>query len=335
MKKIVSIILLVSLLSLTIVGCTGGDEADSKGKIVFAQAGWESNQFHNAVAGLIAEKVFDYSWEEVTGSTAVMHEGLLLGEVDVHMEEWTDNIPQYQDDLADGKLQELSVNFDDNYQGVYVPRYVIEGDAERGIEASAPDLKYIWDLKDYPEIFPDDEEEGMGRMYGAISGWEVDNILKRKYEHYNLDENFVYFSPGSDTALQTAIINAYDKGEPVAAYYWEPTALLGIYDMVLLEDEPYIDDEAFHAGETELPAMEVTVAVSNDFYEDEDNADLIKFLSNYGTSSSLTSEGLAYVEDNNADFNEAAEWFLKEHDELLDKWLTEEDASIMREALGN
>lgn len=218
--------LLFSILAVALMGCSGdGGGATSKGTITFAEAGWESNQFHNAVAGIIAEEVFGYDWEEVPGTTAVMHEGLLSGEVDVHMEEWTDNIPQYQPDVDAGKLHELSVNFDDNYQGIYVPRYVIEGDEERGIEASAPDLKTVEDLKKYPDVFPDPEEEGMGRMYGAISGWEVDDILSRKHEYLGLDENFIYFPPGSDAALQTAIIDAFDKGEPIAAYYWEPTAV--------------------------------------------------------------------------------------------------------------
>lgn len=336
MKKVLSVILISALLAITVVGCTGDNTTgDGKGEIRFAQAGWESNQFHNAVAGLVAEEVFGYTWEEITGSTAVMHEGLLNGEVDIHMEEWTDNIPQYVQDLEDGKLKELGVNFDDNYQGVYVPRYVIEGDEERGIEASAPDLKYFWDLKDYPDVFEDDEEPSKGKLIGAISGWEVDGILQRKFEYHDFDENFNYIPPGSDTALQTAIIDAIDKGEPIAAYYWEPTALLGQYDMVLLEDEPYTDDEAFQAGETELPPMEVTIAVSNDFNDDENNKEMIEFLSNYGTSSDLTSEGLALVEENNGDFTEAAKLFLKEHDNLLDDWLNEEDAKTMKEALGN
>lgn len=333
-KKAFGFLAIFALLGLVLVGCSGEDDStDGKGEIVFANAGWESNQLHNAIAGTIAEEVYGYSWDEITGSTPVTHEGLLSGEIDVHMEEWTDNVPKYVDDVEAGKIQELGVNFDDNYQGVYVPRYVIEGDEERGIEASAPDLKYFWDLKDYPEVFEDDEVEGRGRLYGAISGWEVDGILQKKYEHYGLDENFEYFPPGSDTALQTAIIDAIDKGEPIAAYYWEPTALLGEYDMVLLEDEPYEDEEAFLAGKTELPPMEVTIAVSNDFHDNEENAEMIEFLSNYETSSALTSEGLALVEENNGDFVEAAKEFLREHDDLLDEWLNKEDAETMRAAL--
>lgn len=328
MKRIISLVLTIAVLVVIAAGCAGG-----KPEIVFADAGWESNKFHNAVAGVIAEEIFGYVWTEVPGSTSVLHEGLLKGEVDVHMEEWTDNIPQYQSDVESGRLQELAINFNDNYQGIYVPRYVIEGDAERGIAASAPDLKYVWDLKDYPDLFSDDEVKSKGRIYGAIPGWEVDTILERKYKHYGLDENFIYFRPGSDPALQSAIVSAYDKGEPIAAYYWEPTWLLGKYDMVLLEDEPYIDDQSFKEGKTELPAMNVTVAVSNDFYENEDNAGFVTFLKNYRTSSALTSEGLAYMQDTSSNYVEAAKWFLSRHPELLDGWLNEKDAGTMKDIL--
>lgn len=234
-------------------------------EIVFADAGWDSIKFHNAVAGLVAESLYGYSWREVPGSTAVTFEGLIIGEIDIHMEIWTDNIASYENDLKEGKFKELGVNFDDNYQGIYVPRYVIEGDPKRGIEPSATDLKYIWDLKDYPDLFADNENPGKGRMYGAIPGWEVDTILHNKYLHYGLDENFIYFRPGSDAALSSAITGAYERGEPIAAYYWEPTWLLGKLDMVLLQDEPY-DPATYKEGKTALPAVEVTIGVSNNFF---------------------------------------------------------------------
>lgn len=327
MKKSISIILLACIITLT--GSVYAEDQSEK-EIAFADAQWDSIKFHNAVAGTIAEKVYGYSWREVPGSTTVLHEGLLKGEIDVHMEVWTDNIASYNDDLAAKKLEELSVNFDDNYQGIYVPRYVIEGDAERGIEPMAPDLKYIWELKDYPEVFPDDENRDMGRMYGSIPGWEVDEILCKKYHHYGLDDNFVYFRPGSEAALATAITSAYDRGEAIAAYYWEPTWLLGMYDMVLLQDEPY-DEALYMEGETELPPVRVTIATSN--YFADHNPEIVDFLSNYGTSSQLTSEALAYMQETGADYVETAEWFLQEHEELVDEWLNEEDAQILKDYL--
>lgn len=328
MKRVLSLVIVAVLLATTLIGCSG--DSGGKGEIKFADAGWDSAKFHNAVAGLIAEEAYGYTWTEVPGSTAVLHEGIVNGEVDVHMEEWTDNITSYQVDLEAGKLQEHSINFDDNYQGFYVPRYVIEGDEERGIEASAPDLKYVWDLKEYPDVFQDEDDKDMGRVYGAIPGWEVDKIMHNKYLHYGLDENFVYFRPGSDAALSAAITNAYEKGEPIVAYYWEPTWLLGKYDMVLLEDEPF-DSETYKQGKTALPAVTVTVATSNEFAEN--NPEFVEFLKNYETSSALTSEALAHMQDTGADYTETAKWFLMENDELLDEWLSEENAQAVRDAL--
>lgn len=330
MKRAVSILLLITIILTTIVGCS--KEAKTDRVISFADAGWDSIRFHNAVAATIIEELWGYSWTVITGSTPVTHQGLLSGEIDVHMEIWSANIASYEEDKAEGRFQELSTNFNDNYQGIYVPRYVIEGDPERGIEPLAPDLKYVWDLKDYPHIFKDDENPGMGRIYGAIPGWEVDQILYNKYLHYGLDENFIYFRPGSDASLAAAITAAYERGEPIAAYYWEPTWLLGMYDMVLLQDEPYNPD-TYLEGETEIPPVNVTIGVSNDFYQ-EGHEEVVEFLSNYQTSSALTSEALAYMQETGADYIDTAKWFLQEHSELIDQWLKPEDAEKIKASLG-
>lgn len=330
MKRAVSILLLITIILTTIVGCS--KEAKTDRVISFADAGWDSIRFHNAVAATIIEELWGYSWTEITGSTPVTHQGLLSGEIDVHMEIWSANIASYEEDKAEGRFQELSTNFNDNYQGIYVPRYVIEGDPERSIEPLAPDLKYVWDLKDYPHIFKDDENPGMGRIYGAIPGWEVDQILYNKYLHYGLDENFIYFRPGSDASLAAAITAAYERGEPIAAYYWEPTWLLGMYDMVLLQDEPYNPD-TYLEGETEIPPINVTIGVSNDFYQ-EGHEEVVEFLSNYQTSSALTSEALAYMQETGADYIDTAKWFLQEHSELIDQWLKPEDAEKIKASLG-
>lgn len=331
MKKVSALILVVVLIIGSLAACSS-NSSESAGHIVFADAGWDSIKLHNAVAGLIVEELYEYSWEEVPGSSPVTHEGVLNGEIDVHMEEWTMNIPTYDEDVEAGRLQELSVNFDDNYQGFYVPRYVIEGDSERNIEAMAPDLKTVEDLKDYPHIFPDEDDPNMGRVYGAIPGWDADDLMYAKYEHYNLDENYIYFRPGSDPALSAALSNAYEKGEAVVGYYWEPTWLMGKYDFVALE-EPEADVDNFKEGKSAIPATDTTVIVSNKFYDDQANKEVIEFLSNYKTSSQLISDALGYIQDTGADYNEAAKWFLIENDYLLDEWLNAEDAQIIRDSL--
>lgn len=331
LKKTLSLILVI-LLIVGSIPVFASDNSNSGGHIVFADAGWDSIKLHNAVAGLIVEELYGYTWEEVPGSSPVTHEGVLNSEIDIHMEVWTMNIPTYYEDVEEERLHELGVNFDDNYQGFYVPRYVIEGDSERGIEPMAPDLKTVEDLKNYPDIFPDEDEAGKGRVYGAIPGWDADELMYAKYEHYNLDENFVYFRPGSDAALSAALSNAYEKGEAIVGYYWEPTWLMGKYDFVALE-EPEANPDNFKEGKSAIPSTDTTIIASNKFYEEDSNKEVIAFLSNYKTTSLLISEALGHIEDTGDTYEEAAIWFLKENDNLLDDWLDPEEAEIIRASL--
>ncbi len=301
-------------------------------KAIFADAGWDSIQFHNAVMMFVAENAYGMETEQISGSTAVTYEAMKSGDITVYSEVWTDNIATYDEDVESGSILEMGLNFDDDMQGLYVPRYVIEGDEERGIEPMAPDLKTVEDLKNYADVFADPDDKSMGRILGAISGWAIDDVMRAKYEYYGLDEMYNYVDPGSDAALAASFAGAYEKGEAIVGYYWEPTYLTGKYDLVLLEDAPYIDDEAFLAGETECPAVPLTVCVNPDFYAAaQEFCD--EFCANYSTSSALTAEVVVYIQDSGVDMTEAAIWFMQQHDELIDEWLPADKAELVRAAL--
>ena len=326
MKKTTRSLLLSAMVLLCVsAGCSAaGGAATGKEKtaLTFADVGWDSIKLNNALAGLVAEKVFGYTWQETPGSTPISHEALLKGEIDVHMEEWTGNIPSYAPDLRAGRFVELGVNFDDNRQGFYIPRYV----ADR-----YPDLKTVKDLARHAELFPDPEDASRGIVYGGIVGWEITEIMNRKIAAYGLDEHYNYFVSGSDAVLSAAMVSAWDRKAPIVAYYWEPTWLLGKYDFILLEDEPY-DAARFQEGFGACPAVTVTVAASNEFAAS--NPEFCAFLARFGMPAAVISEALTYMNSSNAGYKEAAEWLLaKSHPELLDRWLSPEQAARMRAAL--
>ena len=136
--------------------------------------------------------------------------------------------------------------------------------------------------------------------------------------------------PGSDAALSAAIVSAWDRGQPIVAYYWEPTWLMGMYDFVRLEDAPY-DAATYRDGLTDFPSVRVTVCASNDFYAS--NPEYCAFLAQYHTSSALTSEALAHMQETGEDYVATAKWFLQAHDELIDGWLGADQAALLRAAL--
>lgn len=298
--------------------------------LTFANPQWDSVMFHNAVMGTIIEKVFGYGWEELPGSTPITYEALLNGEIDIYSEIWTDNLPTYLDDVANGRFELLGLNFNDNAQGLYVPRFVIEGDAARGIEPMAPTLRYVSDLSRYWSLFKDQEDPSKGRIYGAIPGWVVDDILRNKMVHLGLNATFNYFSPGSDAALSAALSSAYQRGEAIVGYYWEPTWLMGLHDFVLLEDEPF-SETGFLKGIGKFKSSDVTIGVRNGF--SAQFPEVAEFLSRYSTSATLTSTALSHIQRTGASSVEAAKWFILENRELVATWLSAEQFNRLISAL--
>lgn len=315
--KVLGIILILSLTIIT--GCSSNNSSDEK-TIVFADAGWDSIKLHNEIAGFIIENGYGFKTDVLPGSTSATFAGFRRGDIDVYMETWTDNlIDVYDEAIKSGEIIEVSTNFDDNAQGLYVPTVMIKGDPAKGIEPVAPDLKYIGDLEKYWELFKDPEVPTKGRMYGAPPGWNVDTIMQTKVETYGLDDSFNYFSPGSDTALSTSLAAAAEKGEAWVGYYWEPTWVLGKYDMTLLEEEPYDKEKWDNGYGSAFPPMPVTVCVYKDLKEEAPG--VYAFLENYKTSSEITNRALAFMQETDADTKEAAMWFFKEYEDLWTTWV--------------
>ncbi len=311
---------------------TGGEGTGAKGTLIFADAGFDSLSFHNAVAQTIVEGGYGYETDIMPGSTPATLEGLANGDIDIYMEIWTDNvIDQYSAMLEDGSVVEMGSNYADNAQGLYVPTYVIEGDADRGIEPVAPDLKTVADLEKYWELFKDPEDPNKGRIVGAIPGWAVDEIITVKVETYGLDEQYNIFRPGSGPALDTSIAKAYQSGEPWVGYYWEPTWIMGMYDMTLLEEPEYTQEGWNDGYSTAFPSVDVTIAMNSETHEE--TPEVAEFLTKFSSSNQLANEALAYMQDNDATAEEAAIWFLQEKEEIWSEWVPTEVADKVKAAI--
>lgn len=329
MRKIGILFLASILIILSACGSSSDGELD---KIVLADAGWDSIRIHNSIAQIIMEEGFGYDTEVTSGSSTATVQGLRQGDINAYMEIWTDNIKElYEEATEAGDFETVSVNFNDNNQGLYVPTYVIEGDAERGIEPIAPDLRTVEDLKKYPDVFQDPEDPGRGRIINAPSGWVVAEAIDDKFTAYGLDETMNNFMPGSDSAAVADLVNAYESGKPWVGYYWEPTLITAKYDLTLLEEAPYEEAIWNESKATEFPPNDVVVAVHKDFKEQV--PEVYDFLSHYETSSELTEEALVYMDENGADAYDTAVWWMNQHEDIWTSWVSEEVADKVKNAI--
>jgi glycine betaine/proline transport system substrate-binding protein len=255
------------------------------------------------------------------------------------MEIWRDNVADaWKKAEAAGNVTQIGVNFDDAVEGWFVPRYVIEGDKERGIEPMAPDLKSVDDLPKYAKLFEDAEEPDKGRFYNCPAGWVCEKVNSAKLVAYGLDDSFTNFRPGTGAALSAAIASAHKRGEPALYYYWGPTWVMGLYDSYRLE-EPAYDQSIFDKLKTDpnpkkataYPESTVTVGVNTEFMKSAPK--LIEFLTHYETSNAMVSEMLAYMQENEEKPEDAALYFLKEKPDVWKAWVPEKAAERVEAAL--
>ena len=188
--------------------------------------------------GIDAEAMFaDYSAQWV---------GLANGDLDIGMEVW----PSFSHDAHNEwivekkkvvKIGELGVLGE---SGWYVPTYVINGDAERGIEPMAPDLKTWKDIEKYAHLFQRPETGDKIFCIDAVESWEIHNEDRIKA----LGLNMVNVYAGTEGALIAEIKGAYARGEPLfICDMWKPHWVQAKYDLTEIELPPY-SDECYGVG---------------------------------------------------------------------------------------
>ncbi|MEX2442384.1 MAG: glycine betaine ABC transporter substrate-binding protein [Alkalispirochaeta sp.] len=297
----------------------GSQEGDAQ-TVVFADNNYESIQVHNRIAAFILENGYGgISADYIPGDTIPLVNGLAAGDIDVYMESWHENFQEVYDEFTNsGDIVNIGANMPPAPQGWYVPRYMVEGDPERGIEPVAPNLTSISDLPEYWELFRDPENPDRGRIIVGPPGWKATEMSQEMMEENGLYETYTDVLPGSGTALVASMTSAYERGNPWVGYHWEPTAIIGRLDMVMLEG-------------SEFPPTSVDILVNGEFAES--NPEIIAFLEEYGTSLAQNNDMLAQMEDEGLDFQETAEYFLREYEDAWTEWVSQDVANRVRAAL--
>lgn len=328
------LVVLGTLLMLTLIAFGGCAPKAEEKPIVFGDATWDTQRFTTHIAGYIVEHGYGYEVEYAPAKNVFILEAIGLGDIDIHMEVAEISLKEPLQKLLDsGQGEVVGNSYPFVWQGWLVPTYMIKGDPQRGIEASAPDLKGVFDMPKYWELFKDPEDKSKGRFIGCIPGWQCETTNTFKMEAYGLDEYYNHLYPGSDAALAASLISAYEKGEPWFGYYWSPTWVLAVADMTPLEepafDEALWNEEAKYACAYPLDENLIVVNVNL-----RDKApDIVEFLGDFGVSQEQINEALLYMKDNDVEGPEAALWFLREYEATWTKWVPADVAQKVKDAV--
>ena len=218
----------------------------AKGVIKIHEGDWTGNLVFGKLAQIILSEEMDYKVKMIfLPAGPVVAEAIIGGEIDVAVESW----PSYSTTKevyitewgGDGQIEKFGDTGVIGQSGWYVPRYVVEGDASRGIEAVAPDLVSWEQLNQYKDIFTSPETSPKGRLLACpVAAWQC--MDTERAAGLGLDYEAVEL--GSEMAHWAEFEAAYNRGDPILAYAWEPHWIHAKLDLIEVK-LPEHSDEAW------------------------------------------------------------------------------------------
>ncbi len=300
--------------------------------VTFAGIDWESGAFITEVMKTILSKGYDCQVDSIPGNSVTLEQATANNDVQIFAEEWLGRSDVWNKAVEEKKVVAVGKTFVGASEGWFVPDYVVHGDPARNIEAKAPDLKSVSQLTDpkIAGIFADPEEPSKGRFLNCPSGWTCEGVSTAKLEAYKLGETYVNFRPGTGTALDAAITSAYLQGEPILFYYWSPTAIMGKFKLIQLEEPAYNEacwkELSSANGKRDegcaFPSVDVAYGVNSTFASEA--PEIVEILEKATFPLDEVNASLAYMADNKVDATAAAAEFLKTKGDIWSKWVSDE-----------
>ena len=306
---------------------TSADSDREKSTIVFSDLTWTSAQVQNRVAQYIVEKGYGYPTDVVLGNTLPLFQGLRRGDSQVTLEIWLPNqVDAWNEALGNDEVVALGESLGKDWQSAFViPAYLQE---------EYPDLDSWEDLKEdrFKELFATTETRGKVRLVSCVIGWACEEDIATQIMGYGLTDHVHIVNPGDGAAANADLYGAYEKREPWIGYQWGTNDPALILDLVRLEEPAYSDDCWATTKACGFQDSTVLIAVHPDLPTDA--PDVVEMLRNWGLNIEVYKSIAGWLNDNeNANENQAALWWLSENSDIWSQWVTTEAAASIQAAL--
>jgi glycine betaine/proline transport system substrate-binding protein len=309
--------------------------ADECGSLTIAEMNWASAGLAAWVDKVILEEGYGCDVGLVTGDTVPTFTSMNeKGEPDIAPELWVNAVKVPLDAAtAEGRIVVASqILSDGGVEGFWIPTKLAE----------EHNIKTIEDALAHPELFPGAEDSSKGGFFNCPSGWSCQIITSNLYTALGAEEKgFELIDSGSAAGLDGSIARAFNRDEGWLGYYWAPTAILGKYDMTMLDlgvehdaehwDACTVNADCVDPKMNAWSASDVFTAVTKEF--SEENAVTMEYLGKRAWSNETVNTLLAWMGDNQATNEDGAYYFLENYPDVWTAWVSEDVAEKVKDAL--
>ena len=310
--------------------------ASACGSVTIAEMNWNSAALMAHVDNYILKHGYGCETQLVAGDTMPTGTSMIeKGEPDLAPELWSNGLREPLDKgVAEGRLKYAGNSLSDGgEEGLWVPQYLVDKE---------PSLATIEGVKANAAMFKHPEDPEASAIMGCPAGWNCAITVSNLFNALDLEEaGFKLVDPGSGAALAAAIAKAYEREEAWFGYYWAPTAVLGKYEMVKVDFGSGVDEEHYNScisqaecadpKPTMWPPSAVQSVTTAAFAERAPEA--FEYVSKRSFTNAKMNKLLAWMEDNQADGETAAEHFLMSDTATWAAWVSPEIAAKVKDSL--
>lgn len=327
--------LFVSVAATAFAGLATSAMAEDCGTVTMAEMNWASAGAIANIDKIILENGYGCTVELVTGDTMPTFTSMNeRGQPDIAPELWVNAVRDPLDKaVAEGSLIiGGEILNEGGVEGFWVPTYLAE----------EHNIKSVEDALARPDLFPGAEDTSKGAWFTCPTGWNCRITTGNQFRAYGAEEKgFELVDSGSAAGLDGSLARAYERGEGWLGYYWAPTAILGKYDMTLLDfGVPFDQDEwddctVIEDCEDPKPnawvKAEVFTVVTPRFAEEASVA--LDYVKGRTWDNRTVGQVLAWMQDNQATNEDGAYYFLENYADVWTQWVTPEVAEKVKAAL--
>ena len=323
--------------ALLLLGATATHaSANECGEVTIADMNWNSASLIAHVDQFILEHGYGCEAELIPGDTMPTGTSMIeKGQPDIAPELWSNSLKDALDKGVEEKRLRYAgkVLVDGGEEGFWVPKYLV---------TKYPELATIEGVKKHAKLFSHPEDPDQSAFYSCPAGWNCQISAGNLFKAMKLDESgFTVVDPGSSAGLSGSIAKAYEREEAWFGYYWAPTAVLGKYEMVKVDFGSGINEDEFINCTTQAecespkatmyPPSPVHTITTEQFASRAPEA--YQYFTKRGFTNADMNQLLAWMEDNQADGEEAMHYFLETYPKIWQQWVPQDVADKVTKAL--
>ncbi len=255
---------------------------------------WSDSLFTSHVAEYIVREEMGYEVEMTKADPAAVYQAVASGDLDFHTDAWLPDTHSDYFDKTAGKVVNLGPVYSRASLGWVVPDYVPKDKI-----SSINDLKN----EDVMEMLD-------GKVVGIGPGAGLTRLSKKAMDEYGLKDMGYNLVISSGSGMTAALKRAINNDEPVVVTGWKPHWKFGRWDL------RYIDDPKGTLGSIER----ADIVARTGFYREF--PDVYEMLDRMSIPLDQVQKGMDKGEQ--MDYEQAAEWYVSNHPDLVDFWVTGE-----------